>query len=257
MPRRVRAGETLSGLWSIVASSTVVEIAAGAGFDFQILDLEHGPWSFESLEHAVRACELGGCSAIVRLPDLTPSTFQRVLDLGCHGLIVPQVRSAADAERVVQYARYGPRGSRGYNPFTRSSRYGLRPEGEAGEPVDEALLGVIIENAEAYADLDRICSIDGIDLVYLGVYDMSMALGCDGNVTDPKVIAFVEDATARIKTFGKAVGVMARSPADIDRALALGARFIVCGVDSNVISAACRQLVGHVTSRVSNFPQRP
>jgi 4-hydroxy-2-oxoheptanedioate aldolase len=228
-------GQTVLGIWSIVASPTLVEIGAAAGFDFHILDLEHGAYDMGSLEEAIRAAEGGGSAPLVRVPDLTASTFQKVLDLGAHGIIAPQVKSARDAEMVVQYAKYAPRGVRGYNPFTRAANYAAPMTNQHGK-LDRnfGLLGVIVENRTAYEELADICAVPELGLIYLGIYDMSLVLGCEGDTRHPRVQQFVADAARQVRTAGKTLGLMARNEAEMLAATQLGAKFLVYGVDSHV-----------------------
>lgn len=247
---RLASREAVIGLWSVVANATLVEIGARAGLDFHILDMEHGAYDFGSLEEAIRAAECGGGSPLVRVPDLTPSTFQRVLDLGAHGLVVPQIRSAEDAERAVKFATYAPRGERGYNPFTRVADYSAPPTSDYGKMRDGFLtLCVIVENDSAFADLEAICALTQIDVVYLGVYDMSLVLGCGGDVTHPKVKQFVAEASRTIRAAGKTVGLMARSPQAAAAAIADGAGFIVGGVDSNAAYQAFHAMASWAGAR--------
>jgi 4-hydroxy-2-oxoheptanedioate aldolase len=170
---------------------------------------------------------------------LTPSTFQKVLDLGAHGIVAPQIKGAEDAERVVQYARYAPRGVRGYNPFTRAANYSAPSSNAYGKLNPEfGLLGVIIENNEAYAELDKICAIPEIGMIYLGIYDMSLVLGCEGNTKHPKVSEFVVNAARQVISAKKTLGLMVRTEADMDEAYRLGAKFLVYEVDSHVVYRA-------------------
>lgn len=233
------------GTWCIVANPVNAEIGALAGLDFQIFDLEHGAFDLDALGNAIRACEGAGGAPLVRVPDLSPAIFQSVLDLGAHGVIVPRIASAADAARAVHHAKYPPSGSRGYNPFTRAAQYAAPPSNQQGKlHNDYTLVGVIIENEQAYADLAGILAIADIDVVYLGIYDMSLALGCQGDTQDKRVTAFVEDAARKILAGGKAVGMMVRSEAEIAMALRLGARFLVYDVDSHVLYRAFHDAVG-------------
>ena len=246
---KLAAGRRVMGVWSVVANATLVEIAARAGLDFHILDMEHGAYDFGTLEQAIRAAECGGSAPLVRVPDLTPSTFQRVLDLGAHGLIVPQIRNAADAELAVRYATYAPRGQRGYNPFTRVADYAAPSSASTGKMKPSFLtLGVIVENETAYRDLPAICAIADIDIVYLGVYDMSLALGCDGDVNHPRVKEFVASASRTILAAGKTIGMMARSAQAAEAAIKSGARMIVGGVDSNIAYQSFEAMSGWVGS---------
>lgn len=232
------------GTWSIVANATLAEIASLAGLEFLILDLEHGPYDFGALESAIRACESAGSAPLVRVPSLDPSIFQRVLDLGAHGVVVPQITGRTDVERAVAYAKYAPVGTRGYNPFVRAAAFaGSTGESSGKLQTDFGLVCVIIENTAGYAELDQILSVSGLDAVYLGTYDISMALGCNGNTKDPRVLSFVADAGQRIVSAGKALGMMVRTQEEIEQALDLGATMLVYGVDAHVIHEAWRQPV--------------
>jgi 4-hydroxy-2-oxoheptanedioate aldolase len=245
LKEKIRAGRAVMGTWCIVASAVNAEIGARAGLDFEIFDLEHGAFDMESLGHAIRACEGAGSTPLVRVPDLNPSIFQSVLDLGAHGVIVPRITCAEDALRAVQFAKYPPLGSRGYNPFTRVADYAAPASNQQGKLLnDYTLIGVIIENSQAYADLPRILAIPEIDVVYLGIYDMSLALGCQGNTQDKRVSEFVEHATQQVQAGGKAVGMMVRNEAEMATALHLGARFLVYSVDSHILYRAFHDAVG-------------
>jgi 2-keto-3-deoxy-L-rhamnonate aldolase RhmA len=245
LKEKIRAGRAVMGTWCIVASAVNAEIGARAGLDFEIFDLEHGAFDMESLGHAIRACEGAGSTPLVRVPDLNPSIFQSVLDLGAHGVIVPRITCAEDALRAVQYAKYPPLGGRGYNPFTRAADYAAPASNQQGKlHNDYTLIGVIIENSQAYADLPRILAISEIDVVYLGIYDMSLALGCQGNTQDQRVSEFVEDAAQQVQAGGKAVGMMVRNEAEMATALHLGARFLVYSVDSHILYRAFHDAVG-------------
>jgi 4-hydroxy-2-oxoheptanedioate aldolase len=245
LKEKIRSGQAVMGTWCIVASAVNAEIGALAGLDFQIFDLEHGVFDLESLGNSIRACEGARSAPLVRVPDLNPSIFQSVLDMGAHGVVVPRITSAEDAMRAVQYAKYPPAGVRGYNPFTRAANYAAPASNQQGKlHNDYTLLGVIIENRQAYADLSRILAIPEIDVIYLGIYDMSLALGCQGDTQDKRVTGFVEDAARQVLAGGKAVGMMVRSRAEIVLALRLGARFLVYDVDSHILYRAIHDAVG-------------
>lgn len=238
---KLQTGQPVFGVWSILNAPAVTEIFATAGLDFQILDMEHGVYDMASLDAGVRACEGAGCAPLVRVPGLNPSAIQSCLDLGAYGVVVPQVAGEGEARRAVEACKFPPHGTRGFNPFTRAGNYGADIGGPSRK-VDNAfgLTVVIVENLASYQELDRILEIPDLDVVYLGVYDMSAALGCMGEMSHPAVRTFVEDAAARTLKAGKAVGVMAGKPEDIAYYLGLGARFIVYGVDSHVIYKAVR-----------------
>ncbi len=232
-------GKAVLGMWSIIPSPVVTEILGLSGLDFVILDMEHGIFDQASLDACVRAVEIAGCAPLVRLPGMNASAAQWALDLGSYGIVVPQIRNAEDASAVVKMAKYAPAGTRGYNPFTRAAGYANPADNRSGKLDNKfALSCVIIESGTALDDLDPICETPGIDVVYMGIYDLAVVLGHDGNTRHPEVVRLVEDAIARIRKAGKAAGMMVRNDAELQRALALGANFLVHGVDTFLIHEA-------------------
>ena len=128
---KLAAGRTLAGIWSVIPSAPLVGTLAASGFDFVILDAEHGGYDFGSLDAAITACEDGGASPLVRSPGADAFFIQRALDLGADGVVVPQVADEAAAARAVAMMHYAPLGTRGYNPFTRGGRLrGVAPLGK-------------------------------------------------------------------------------------------------------------------------------
>lgn len=242
--RKLAAGQPVLGIWSIIPSPMVVEILSLSGFDFTILDMEHGVFDLGSLEACVRAVEVAGAAPLVRIPGMNSSAAQWALDLGAHGIVVPQVRDAQDAVAVVSMAKYAPMGQRGYNPFTRAANYANPADNRSGKLNNEfSLTCVIVESESALADLDAICATPSIDVVYMGIYDLAVALGANGDTRDPRIVEVVERSIARIRAAGKAAGMMVRNSGDIARALSLGASFLVYGVDTFLIREAAANAV--------------
>lgn len=233
----LQSGRRILGTWCILSSSTTAEIAAIAGMDFIILDLEHGVFSLPALENCIRAAEGAGASPLVRVSGLDPLLVQSVVDLGAHGIVVPQIRSAEDARAVVRAVRTAPVGTRGFNPFTRASRYGL------GADPPDPLIMVIIENRDAAASLDDILAVEGIDAVYAGVYDMSVDLELNGNVHAPQVREFALMLAQHAKASGRFSGGMYRPEDSLNDFFALGFDICVCGVDADVYAQRVRSNV--------------
>ncbi len=234
----LKRGESVLGIWSLIASPTVAEIMGIAGMDFQILDREHGAYDLGSLEAGIRTCESVECSPLVRVSSFSPSEIQSALDLGAHGILVPRIASADDVKAAIACMRYAPHGTRGFNPFTRSARYNS-PKTEGTRLSDENILrGIIVEEKSACEEIDEILSIADLDLVYVGAYDLSMALGYAGNVREPQLVNLIENLVKKIRKAGKAAGMMVRTKADMDRALAIGATMLVWSVDTDLIRLA-------------------
>ncbi|RYG90233.1 MAG: aldolase [Alphaproteobacteria bacterium] len=239
---KLAAGRPVIGIWSIIPSPVVAEIMGLSGLDFAILDMEHGIFHTASLDACVRAVEQAGAAPLVRIPGMDASAAQWALDLGSYGIVVPQIRDAADAAVVVGMAKYAPLGTRGYNPFTRAANYANPADNRSGKlNNDFSLTTVIIESRSALDSLDAICATPGIDVIYMGIYDLSVALGFDGDTRNPELVRIVESAIARIRAMGKAAGMMVRSEPDIERACDLGANVLVYGVDTFLIREAGMQ----------------
>ena len=233
---KLNNGDSVFGVWSIIAAPTINEITALSGFDFQILDMEHGAHDISTLENSIRACELWGCSVLVRLPTIDLGLAQKVLDLGVSGLIIPQIKNFTQAEAATRLLHYAPDGDRGYNPFTRGNLFNVNLKEKS-----KLICGLIIENKTAFADLDQILTLKNLDMIYLGAYDMSVALGKPGDMSNPELIEFIDLSLKKIKAAGKVAGLMS----DIRGLKAYqkkGVQFLVCGVDSNLIGENLKKL---------------
>ena len=233
---RLATGRPIAGIWSVITSAQLTGTLAAAGFDFVILDCEHGGYDFASLEASITSCEEGGASPLVRAPGADGFFIQRVLDLGAHGVLVPQIADAAAADRAVRMAHCAPAGTRGYNPFTRGGHYGIAPQPKLapGYP----FTGVLVESPEAGKALERIVEIPALDLVYLGIFDYSVALGVPGQVDDPRVQAFIARAAKIVRDAGKAVGTTAMSEAQTRRLTDVGVNVLLYGADTWLVGQA-------------------
>jgi 4-hydroxy-2-oxoheptanedioate aldolase len=247
-------GQPVLGIWSIIPSPMVVEILSLSGFDFTILDMEHGVFDLGSLDACIRAVEVAGKAPLVRIPGMNPSAAQWALDIGAHGIVVPQVHDENDAAAVVDMAKYAPMGQRGYNPFTRAANYANPANNRSGKlNNDFSLTCVIVESERAVADLDAICATPSIDVVYIGIYDLAVALGASGNTLHPSVVQLVERSIVRIRAAGKAAGMMVRNSSDTARALSLGANFLVYAVDSFLIRDAAARAVATLSCELDKI----
>ncbi|HBG05023.1 MAG: hypothetical protein A2075_19885 [Geobacteraceae bacterium GWC2_58_44] len=250
LKKKLAEGKPVLGMWSIIPSPTLSEIFGLAGLDFLILDMEHGPFGLGELDACVRACEGAGCSPVVRVPGPNQFVIQSAMDLGVHGVIVPQVLDATSTRDALRCMKFAPDGIRGYNPFTRAAGYANAATNQAGKLNNAfALKSIIIENQTACDSIDAILDIEDLDMVYIGVYDLSVAMGCQGNTNHPKVLSFLEKAVGKTRESGKAAGMMVRSEQEIENALSLGANFLVYSVDSYFIHRA----VGGVVESLANL----
>jgi 4-hydroxy-2-oxoheptanedioate aldolase len=241
---KLKNNEAVIGIWSIISSPIIVEILALSGFDFLILDMEHGVYDQTALDLCIRSCEAAGCSPIVRVPGINPSATQWALDLGSHGVIVPQISNLESAETAVGMTKFSPIGTRGYNPFTRFANYAAPDDNHSGKlRNDFGLTSLIVETRAALDDLDKILAIEHLDMVYVGVYDLSIGMGFEGNTKHPDIIEIVEKTVKKIISAGKVAGMMVRNKKDVVNASKLGANFLVYSVDSLMLREAAMDAV--------------
>lgn len=250
---KLKNDQPVIGTWSIISSPIVVEILALSGFDFLILDMEHGIYDQTALDACIRACEAAGCAPIVRVPGINPSAVQWALDMGAHGIVVPQVGNAVAANTAVGMTKFAPVGTRGYNPFTRVAGYAGSSSNQVGKlRNDFGLTSIIVENQTALNELDAILAIEDLDMIYVGVYDLSITLGYEGDTKHPAICQVLDQAIARVRSAGKIAGLMVRSKEDVVKAIKLGARFLVYSVDTSILSEAAREAVSTFKQGVSD-----
>ena len=232
---RLRARDALIGLWQVLPGPVAAEIAARAGFDFVVLDGEHGPWDPADLRARLIACDAGGTEAVIRVPDGAPWLIKQSLDLGARTILVPMVDDAAQAAAAVAATRYPPRGVRGNGAYVaRASRWGRDPD-----YVAEARIGVWVqaESRAALSNLEAICAVDGVDCVFVGPADLAADMGHTTDPSHPDVLDAIADAIPRIVAAGPACGIFG-APEHRDRWAALGATVIAAGADGTVLAAA-------------------
>ncbi|AOB28109.1 MULTISPECIES: HpcH/HpaI aldolase family protein [Bordetella] len=178
------------GTWAQMNSPEFCEIAASAGLDFVIVDMEHGSFGIESAVHMTRAAQLGGATALVRTPDASRTAIFKALDTGANGVLVPNVDSAEMAAAIVAASRYAPDGQRGACPCTRATAHGVTPWPRHVEQArDHTFVAALIETPQGIANFERILDVPGLDAVALGPFDLSQALGLNGDWKHPDVQA--------------------------------------------------------------------
>lgn len=233
---RLKAGGRVFGSWSMLSSPSVVNVMGCTGLDFVIIDLEHGPTSFETVEHQLYAVESTGCTPIIRLGEASDFTILRALEVGAQALLVSHVSTADEARRIVHATKYPPEGNRGLSPFTRTHDYSEQDIGAKLHAANEQMLvGVLVEGAEGVRNLDEIAAVAGLDVVYVGVYDVSMSIGVPGDLTHPDVVKVLNETVRVVEGHGKAAGSVARDHDYLRLLVASGFRFLSYRCDSAIL----------------------
>jgi len=218
LKQKIQAGEPAFGVSVMLPSPQIVEMIGLLGFDWVMIDCEHGTIGLESVESLVMAAELRGITPIVRPPSKAPEDILRVLDRGAMGVQVPHVNSAADARAVVEAVKYHPLGKRGLAAGTRPGDYGLGLSAEAYvEQVNrETLVCIQLEETEALHNIDEIVRVEGVDVFFVGPSDLSQSMGYPGRADVAPVQAAIDGAFATIVAAGKAPGSAGSNQAIVD-----------------------------------------
>lgn len=236
---RLAAGEHVVGCFVRYPEPGLAELVALQGFDFLVLDAEHGTIDPREAENMVRAAELRGATPLVRVPANRPSVILRFLDTGAQGVHVPLASSAADAEAAVRAVKYPPRGARGL-AGVRAASYGQ--EGLLAEYVEranaETLVVVQVETREALAQVPAIAAVDGVDVVFVGPTDLSQALGVPGQLGHPLVEEAYGTIAGAVAASGAALGVLVADAEGARRWRERGARYVAVTVDSLLVRSA-------------------
>ena len=213
-----------------------------AGFDFAILDMEHGPASLQTQQNNIRAAELRDMMPIIRVNTLTENSIGAALDIGAYGIQIPQVASAAEAKMAVEYARFYPKGMRGVCRFVRAADYSGMNRTDYFRNSDDIFIIVQLEGVEAVSNLDQILSVDGIDIIFIGPYDLSQSLGVPGQVDHPTVIREMEKIVCKAKSRNKVIGTFVDTIDNLRLWKQSGVQYLSYGTDSGIFMNACKEL---------------
>jgi|SRR5438105_9460403 len=239
--RALKAARAQIGLWSSLSSNYSVEVLAGAGFDWLLLDMEHSPNDLENLLAQLQAAAAYATHPVVRVPWNDMVTIKRVLDVGAQSLLIPYVSTAHEAAAAVSAIHYPPKGLRGVAGTTRATRFG-RIKDYARRAHEEICLLVQAETQGALDNIEAICAIEGIDGVFIGPADLHASLGYTGEIANPQVKPRIDEAIRRIRKAGRAPGILTPNEADARHWLDCGALFVAVGADVGILARGAEAL---------------
>lgn len=234
------AGRPCMGIFSKTIDSAFVEAAGYAGLDFIILDMEHGPSSLETIQNHVRAAQLGGVFPVVRVKGLDQHAIGSALDTGAFGIQVPNISTAAEAAEAVKWAKFHPAGMRGVCRFVRAARYGTKNRLSYFQESNETLLVIQVEGVEGVRNLDEIMTVTGIDIIFIGPYDLSQSMGIPGAVDAKEVVNLMGEIAMKAKAKGLVVGSFSDQPGRNATLINEGFRYIAYSVDVNIFAEALK-----------------
>lgn len=236
---KLKRGEPVFGTFAFMASPDIVEIMGYAGFDYVIIDLEHSPKNWSDVANMIRAAEVRGMAALIRIRENSEKSILEVLELGAAGIVVPFVQSADDVRKAVKATNYAPKGERGTCTLTRAARYGgLRSEFLAHclRQNDDLVIVGQIEDRAGVDHVDMIVSCDpGLDALIVGRSDLASSLGEPGQVEAPAVLAATERVVEAAQRKGVAAGIGIYSPAEAGRWLDAGCSLFFYSADTALL----------------------
>jgi 4-hydroxy-2-oxoheptanedioate aldolase len=243
---RVLGGEILLGLFHDLGSPTSAELCAAAGYDWILIDLEHGAGTEADLLGMLLAVEAGGATALVRPQSGERLRIGRALDMGARGIMVPRLDSAVQASEAVTYLRYPPTGIRGVATRVRGAGLGVVAHPDVHR-LNERIVGIVqIESVGGLRDADAIAALDGVDVLFVGPADLSHSLGIPGQFQHASYLEALEQVVAACRAHGKAAGILVYDTALVPRLLELGFSFVGIGSDGAFVAATARQALAAV-----------
>jgi 2-keto-3-deoxy-L-rhamnonate aldolase RhmA len=248
---KLRRGQLTFGAWVTIPNPAVAEIMALAGFDFLVIDTEHGAINVESVQSLIQAMSGTEVIPLVRLAGSQRAFVNKILDTGPYGVIVPMVNSRDEAEAAVRAARFPPEGTRGIGL---GRAHGFDPEGR-NEYLKVAnglmLVGIQIEHREAVDRIEEIVTTPGIDLVFLGLVDLAGSFGYAGEPAHPEVVKAVEKVIATTRRAGVPLGIAVGGPEELVARAKQGFQFFHLGADMVYLGQACKKRLRDVRQAVA------
>ena len=204
--KKLYNNEFVYGIFTKSQDPMFVEIQGISEYDFAILDSEHGPYSVSQQQNNIRAALLRGLLPIVRVSELSENMIGKALDIGALGVQVPQIENAKQAKKAVKYARFYPYGERGVCRFVSAADYSAKDRNEYFKSSKDLLVILQLEGVQAISNLDEILEVEGIDIIFIGPYDLSQSLGVPGDIKNPKVLNAMINIVEKAKEKNIVVG---------------------------------------------------
>jgi 4-hydroxy-2-oxoheptanedioate aldolase len=234
-------GKRQVGLWAGLASPIATEIIAGAGFDWIVIDGEHGPNDISTLLPQLQAMRGGTAEPVFRVPWNDMVIIKRAMDVGARTLLIPFVQNADEAARAVAATRYPPLGIRGVSVTPRANDYGRISGYHKNAHLDTCVL-VQVETRTALKEIEAIAAVDGVDGIFVGPSDLAADFGFLGNPKHADVQAALKDAATRIRAAGKGAGMLTGNLDDVEQLFELGYNFTAVGSDVGLLARTAEQV---------------
>jgi 2-keto-3-deoxy-L-rhamnonate aldolase RhmA len=250
--QRLHNGELVLGtIISEVRNPNIAYLLAQCGFEFFIIDNEHGAYGAETVSNIVAAARGAGIAAIVRIPEIRRESILKPLDSGAAGLLVPQVNTVEQAQEVIYHAKYPPAGNRGVALRRAANQYARVNAAQYLQQANEdTFIAVQAESEQALQNIDAIAAVDGVDRVFVGPFDLSVSLGVPGQVNHPREVEAIEKVLAACRNHGKASGILLFEPDRLIEWIGKGVRFAAYSSDISLLADAAAQAVTAIKNSV-------
>jgi len=235
--------ETCIGSWVTLPSPELVDVICSAGPDFVVIDTEHAPISLETAQLMSIVCTSRQVSPVFRVPGAMSDRIVPALEIGSHAIQAPNISTTAEAKYFVQASRYQPNGTKGLSPYTRASNYSADFAHQMTQTANKnTLLIAQVEGREGISNIDEILEIGGIDIVFLGLYDLSNYLNVPGELESAGLLRLFSDLAKKINEAGLVVGSIANNKNQLQYLKNAGVRYITYSADCHLISRAYREI---------------
>ena len=231
---KIKNNEFVYGIFTKSQDPMFVEIQGISEYDFVILDSEHGPYSVSQQQNNIRAALLRGLLPIVRVSELSENMIGKALDIGALGVQVPQIENAKQAKKAVKYARFYPYGERGVCRFVSAADYSAKDRNEYFKSSKDLLVILQLEGVQAISNLDEILEVEGIDIIFIGPYDLSQSLGVPGDIKNPKVLNAMINIVEKAKEKNIVVGTFTDDYEMVTKWKNMGVQYISYSTDSGM-----------------------
>jgi len=240
----LKEGKNVFGPFMKFTDPATVEIMGFAGFDFVIIDAEHGPISMQSAQNMIRSAETANITPIIRVSSNDEALILRALDIGAQGIEIPQINSEPQAIKAVRSVKYAPQGERGVCRYVRAANYSSMDKFEYFKSANEETMIIAhIEGVEGINNLDEILSVPGIDVIFIGPYDLSQSLGIPGQVNNSLVVKKMKEVILKCKQNKIAVGTFADDVKTAKFWVSLGVQYMSFSVDVGILYEASKQII--------------
>jgi len=242
---KLQNGKTCLGTWLLIHDPSVIEIFGLAGFDFAIIDMEHGSHDLSDLADLIRSAELSEITPLVRPCGVDGASILKILDCGTHGIMVPNISSVEEVDQLKKLCFYPPVGKRGHSPFTRAGGYSHVDASERMKSINNNLfVGILIEGEEGILNLRNILDKHSswLDVIYVGLYDLAKSVGLEGDIDNPIVDKKSMDIAKLCIEFNVNVGILSNNQNMIKKAKHSGFNFICYQNDTGILHESCKKI---------------